>query len=317
VQLNRHFYVAHPLTSASNATIGFSGGSCHNCGVAVNAVANQAVIQIGYAGAASALQFIDLSTNTLSAPVPTKNQVSEDILWDPFNNQILSPTEHSSIYDLFTITGAGLPGPSTVMEYGKATSVPDPDSAGEDCSTRIAITVGEATGDVFLADLKQATYTAGTPGSWSDPAVATYTLPEFASLSAGASAVAMAPGSTHFGVVAGEFGGNEIGIMQLPNGSTSGTPTIVDYVVARLPPTPDGVAFSNGFDPHTTTAYTSPNNQKAYGLAASWGGSYYGATYIAVIDLQAILAAPRTGAHTVSSSVNLLTSGIVRYVKAK
>jgi hypothetical protein len=87
--------------------------------------------------------------------------------------------------------------------------------------------------------------------------------------------------------------------------------------LALLPNTPDGFTFANGTDPHTTTAYSSPNTQKAYGVVASWSGGGFGKpTYVGVIDLDAALAAPRTGAHTISSAVNLLTSGIVRYVKA-
>jgi hypothetical protein len=92
----------------------------------------------------------------------------------------------------------------------------------------------------------------------------------------------------------------------------------VDYVLLTLPATPDSVTFENGYDPHTTTAYTSPNNQKAYGVAASWGAGYE-PTYVAVIDLQAALAAPRitngySGLHTVDPSVDLIATGIVRYV---
>ena len=299
------------LTSASNSTASFSGGACHNCGVAVNSVTNQAVITMGYLGAASAIQFLDLNTNTFGTPVKTTHEVSEDVLWDPFSNQVLSPNE-SENYDIFQITGPGIPSPGTVTETSKTISFGEADSAGEDCTTGIALTVGEGSGRVFLADLKQVSFSGTT---WSAPN-AVYNLPEFESLSAGASAVAIAPGSTHLGVVAGEFGGDYIGIIQLPatSGPGSGVPAIVDYALAQLPSTPDGYTFSNGYDPHTTTAYTSPNSQAAYGVAASWALGY--PSYLAVIDLKAMLAAKRTGAHTVDPSINLLTTGIVRYVKS-
>jgi hypothetical protein len=310
--------VTSKVKSASNATASFSGGSCFNCGVAVNSITNQAVISMGYtpSTSTSALQFLDLNTNTFGPPVPTRNIVSEDLLWDPFLNLVLSPNE-LNIYSLYQISGAGTPGPSSVAETARSITgaAGEANSAGEDCSTGIAITVEEFTGQVYLADLKQATFTPGTPGSWTAPS-AIYNLTEFGALSAGASAVAVAPGSTHLGVVAGEFGGSAIGIIQLPatSGPGAGTPVIVDYVLANLPATPDGLAFQNGFDPHTTTAYTSPNNNNAYGVAASWPTGK--PSYVAVIDLKAALAAPRTGAHTISSAVNLLTTGIVRYVKA-
>jgi hypothetical protein len=76
------------------------------------------------------------------------------------------------------------------------------------------------------------------------------------------------------GVVAGEFGGNSIGIIQLPDTSGSGTPVIVDSVLAVLPATPDGAPFANGFDPHTTTAYTSPKRSKSLWRGGSLGDGY-------------------------------------------
>ena len=305
------------LTSAANASPVFSGGSCQNCGVAVNAVANQAVIQIGFTAPGfsgnSALQFLDLRTRTLAAPVPAQNLVSENVLWDPLNSWILSPNEQS-VYDIFKITGAGTPTSSNTHEFGRPVSDGGEfDSAGEDCTTGIALASVEFTGNLFIADLKQATFTSGSPaGSWSGASQIQH-FPEFEGLAAGTTGLAIAPGSTHLGVVAGEFGGNLIGVIKLPATSGSGTPAVVDYVVATLPPDPAGRTFANGFDPHTTTAYTSPNNGKAYGVAADWASGV--PDYVAVIDLQGLLNATRTGSHTVSSSVDLLATGLVRYVK--
>ena len=310
------------IKSGSNTTSSFSGGACYNCGVAVNSVTNQAVITMGYSGAPSALQFLNLANNAFGAVVPTYKVVSEDVQWDPFLNDILSPNENR-VYDVFQIKGGGLPGPAgTIGEYAmNVTTTGEPDSAGEDCSTGIALTGGEFSGDLVLIDLTQATFTEGAPGTWTAPTTY-YNLAEFSTyLAAGSCPIAVAPGTTHLGAVGGEFGGNYIAAISLPtkSGPAAGAPKLVDYVVAPLPNTPDGNAFANGTDPHTVTAYTSPNTQKAYGVAASWSSGGYGnPTYIAVIDLAALLAAPRNpaDAHLLASTVNLLTSGIVRYVKA-
>lgn len=300
------------LTSGATGFASFSGGSCMTCGVAVNSVANQAVIQIGLTSS-NALQFIDLKTNTVGTPVPSVNEVSEDILWDPFNNFVLSPNERSN-YDVFKVTGSGLPGPSTATEFANhVSSAGEFDSAGADCTTGIALAGIEFTGNLYIADLKQATFTSGTPGTWAAPSQVQH-FPEFAGLAAGTSAIAVAPGSTHLGIVAGEFGGNLVGAIQLPSKSGTGTPAVVDYVAAKIPQDPAGRPFSNGFDPHTTTAYTSPNNGKAYGAAADWASGT--PDYVAVIDLQALLNAPRTaGTHTVDPAYDLLAHGVVRYVK--
>jgi hypothetical protein len=50
-----------------------------------------------------------------------------------------------------------------------------------------------------------------------------------------------------------------------------------------------GSAFNSGKDPHTVTAYTSPNNGKAYALFADSPPP----SCVVKIDLAAVLAAPR------------------------
>ena len=85
----------------------------------------------------------------------------------------------------------------------------------------------------------------------------------------------------------------------------------MDYAAALLPPTPDGRAWLSGLDPHTVTAYVSPNNGKAYALLANTPPP----AWVAVIDLQGLLNAPRlSGTHTIDPSYNLVLNGVVRYV---
>jgi hypothetical protein len=310
--------ITNTLTSGANAYESFSGGSCENCTVAINEAQGKkgaAVIGMGFAGssAGSGLQFLDLSSLTFGTVVPLANEHSEDILWDPFHNRVLSPNEAQN-YDLVAVNTTNTPGPSTTTEYANymGSTGGEPDSAALDCTTDIALSTVEFSGNLYIADLSQATFTAGTPGSWSAPSQIV-NFPEFDYLLNGTTAIAVAPGSTHLGIVNGEFGGNLIGAIQLPSKSGSGTPSFVDYVAATLPATPDTCTFSAGDDPHTTTAYTSPNNGKAYGVVADW--VEVPPDYLAVIDLAALLAAKRSpGTHSVDPSVNLVASGIVTYV---
>jgi hypothetical protein len=296
------------LTSGTSGFASFSGGYCQNCGVAINALTNKAYITMGVSGSpsGSGIQSLDLTTNTFGAVFATANQVSEDISVDPSRNFILSPNE-AGVYDLFTLTSAG----NISQEFGLANVGGEGDSAAEDCSTGIALSSLEFTGRVFIADLTQASFTSGTPGTWSAPNQA-QTFPEMETFAAGTDGISVAPGSSHLGIVTGEFGGNAFGVIQLPASSGAGVPAISDYAVAALPPTPDGVYFSMGYDPHTITAYTSPNNGKPYGVVADWALGT--PSYLAVIDLTALMAAPRTGAHTVSASYDLVAHGVVRYV---
>jgi hypothetical protein len=97
------------LTSGSNSFAGFSGGTCENCGVAIDALGNRAVIAMGLSPSpsGSGLQYLNLGPPpSFGAPFPTVNQVSEDISIDPTRALILSPNEADN-YDLLQTTGGG------------------------------------------------------------------------------------------------------------------------------------------------------------------------------------------------------------------
>jgi hypothetical protein len=305
------------VTSGATGTASFSGGNCANCGVAINALTNTAYINMGISGSPSGggLQALNLTTGTLGPAFKMQHLVSENISIDAGRGLVLSPGEDGN-YGLVKLDAAG----GLVAEYANTTigGGTDYDSAAEDCTTGVALASSEFTSNVPMADLNQATFVAGSGGSigtWSSPHAV---VPLSGSFSAGTSGISVAPGSAHLGVVTGEFGGQAFAVMQLPTTpATGGTvPGITDYVyVPNLPNTPDGTAFSAGFDPHTITAYTSPNDGKPYALIADWATGT--PTYVAVIDLQALMAAPRlAGSHTLNTGAfNLLTSGAVRYVK--
>lgn len=304
------------LKSGSTSTAGFSGGSCNNCGVAINALTNTAYISMGVASSPSqgGVQPLNLNSGVLGPVFPMQHYVSENISVDPGRNLLLTPGEDGN-YGLIQLNATGAP----VAEFAN-TSITggEFDSAAEDCTTGLALASDEFTSNVILADLSQSSFTPGVGGSigtWSAPSkVVTLN----GSFSAGTNGISVAPGSSHLGVVTGEFGGQSLAVLQLPSTTATGgtVPGLVDYAyVVTLPNTPDGQSFSAGFDPHTITAYTSPNDGKPYALIADWVSGT--PSYVAVIDLQALIAAPRVpGSHSVDlTAFNLLTSGAVRYVK--
>ncbi|WGJ13718.1 hypothetical protein QEV83_13615 [Methylocapsa sp. D3K7] len=273
------------VTSSGTGTIGFSGGSCTNCGVAIDAVHNKALIGLSISGAGG-FQFLNLATQTFepafNSQSPAK-QISEDPLIDPSRNLLLSPSE-SNNFEIVNIATSTAPKffENPIPPNGEA------DSAGEDCSTGIALAPYEDGGvsNVYLADLTQAKFTAGSPaGTWIAPSQVQILTESF--LSAAASAIAVAQG-THVGIVSGEFGGSAITAIKLPTTSGSGTPAITDWVTCNIP-----APFQNGLDPHTVTAYQSPNGAKdAIALLANGG-----ATTLAVVDLTKMLnptIVPRT-----------------------
>jgi hypothetical protein len=299
------------LTSGATSTQGFTGGSCMNCGVVVDSTTNKALITLGLStGGPGGYQFLDLSGSTLETPIPAGTGTSEDISIDPTRHLVLSPNE-DNIYQIVNTSGA-----TPAIFNNPVTLAGDAvfDSAAEDCSTGIALSTIEFTGDLYIADLTQAVFTPGTPGTWSDVGAQVQNFPEFAALvpAAGTCGIAVAPG-THLGIVTSEFGGNVEGVIQLPSTSGSGVPAATDWVSFTMPNLASGAPWSEGFDPHTVTAYVSPNTGKALAVLANGdeitGPSAF--TFLAVVDLQGLLNAPRTGAHVVT---NPLPAGLVTYI---
>jgi hypothetical protein len=279
------------ITILSGATgyAGFSGGSCEDCGVGVNAGNNTAVIEEGISGSPSnsGVQVLNLASNTFNAPFAMQYEVSEDISIDSGRNLILSPSE-SGWYELLKI-GAG----NSLTEYSNYIS-PDgePDSAAEDCTTGIALASDEFANDIYITDLSQATFGAST---WTAPGQF-FNLDDggtYEGFSAGTCGISSAPGTNHLAVVTGEFGGSSFAALKLPSTSGSGTPTLADWAYAyTMPDSPDGGGFSAGYDPHTVTAYTSPNTNKSYAVFADYEYSDSPA-WLGVVDLACTLALPR------------------------
>jgi len=241
--------------------------------------------------------FLDLASNTFEAPIPVGTRTSEDASIDPIRHLVLSPNE-DHIYQILntTTTRAGV--------FNNDLGSGELDSAGEDCTTGIALSTIEFTGNLYIADLTQAVFTPGTPGTWTDTASQVQVFPEFANFSAGTNGIAIAPNS-HLGIVVGEFGDKLEGVIQLPSTSGSGTPAVTDWVAFTVPNTPAAVAWQQGDDPHPVTAYVSPNSGKAFGVLENEEF-----TFLAVVDLQGLLLAPRTG-HVVNDP---LPAGVVTFI---
>jgi hypothetical protein len=282
------------LTSGGSGTISFSGGSCTNCSVVMDAVHNKAGIGLSVASAPG-FQILKLATLTfLPAFKSPSGEISEDPLIDPTRRLLLSASENNN-YEIVKL--ASFKAPTFFENTISHTGFGEADSAGEDCATGIALAPGEFSepSQVFMADLTQAVFTAGTPkGTWTAPSQVQTLTESF--LSAGASGIAVAQG-THTGVVSGEFGGNTITAIALPATSGTGVPAITDWVSCKI------ASFNIGNDPHTVTAYQSPNGAKD--AIALVGNLLTTATQVAVVDLTKMLnttIVPRTvGGHACTS----------------
>ncbi|HTA67310.1 MAG TPA: hypothetical protein VK776_03505 [Bryobacteraceae bacterium] len=291
------------LTSSGVGEIGFSGGACTNCGVAMDGVHNKAVIGLAVE-ALPGFQFLDLATSTFEPAFQTPARaISEELLIDPIRNLLLSADENGN-YEIVNVATSTSP-----AFFENQTGPMNIDSSGEDCSTGIALAPMEFSNPtgVYIADLTQATFTAGSPaGTWTAPSQV-QTLSESDALSLGndPGGIAVAQG-THIGVVTPEFSGSGLTAIALPATSGSGIPAIADWMTCSV-----GASFSIGFDPHTATAYQSPSSGDAIALLANGG-----ATTIAIVDLTKMLnpvIVPRTaGGHGCASTP--LPSTVVSFV---
>jgi hypothetical protein len=296
-----------PLTSSATGAISFSGGSCTNCGVSMDAIHNKAVISMSLGGVGG-FQFLDLSTSAFepafASMAPGWTSITENPVIDPLNNRLLNANE-SNYYEVIDIANTLTP-----LFYENPTgSTGDLDSSGADCKTGIILAPAEFTSSLFIADLSApySTFTPGTPGSWTAPSQ-NQILSEM-SLSAGASGVAVAQG-TQTGIVSGEFGGDAITAITLPTVTGAGaTPAIGDWVTCSI-----GSGFVNGYDPHTLTAYQSPGTGNAMALLSNSG-----ATTVAVVDLTKMLdqtIVPRTSGSGLghACSAGTLPASVVSFV---
>jgi hypothetical protein len=319
------------LTSDATQIIPFfSGNKCWNCGVVIDAVNNQAFIEVGLQNSpsGSGVQIIDLHSNTKFPPFPFQQQISENIQFDPFHydGTILSPGA-TNYYELIT-------NPSFLFEHLQQLTPPPPpprpsgnlDSAAEDCTTGIALSTLEspqlpgiwqwaASPYLFIADLTQAMFSFR---GWTAPEQFVY-FPEFSVFQYGTDGIAVAPGS-QLGVVTSEAGDPHIAVVQLPSMSV-GTPNFVDYVVTTMPDISENplTPFYMGADPHTVAAYLNPNDGLPYALVTSWTPFFSRPTHIGVVNLQMLLDAPRFGCpgatctHFVDPSYDMTKA--VRYIE--
>ncbi len=321
-------------SSGASGTISFSGGECVDCGVTMDAIHNQAVIEVGVSNGVGGFEFLDLGPPSTPGPSgfmedpfasqSPGQQISENILIDGFRNLILSASERNS-YELVKVRPlpdpAYCPQTNEFFENPNIGSFGTIGSAGEDCSTGILLAPYEFSNPsvVYIADVTQGTFTAGAPGTWSAPSQNQSLSESF--LAAGASGIAVAQG-THIGIVAGEFPnqGSNITAIKLPTVSGSGTPTISDWVTCSIPD------FIPGLDPHTVTAYQSPSTGHAMAVVADEGefvtdsasGTEEVVIGVAVIDLTLLLdttATPRTtgsGLGHACATVNMF-SNVLRF----
>jgi murein DD-endopeptidase MepM/ murein hydrolase activator NlpD len=314
----------NPLSSSGSGIIDFSGGSCTNCGVAMDAIHSKATIGLAFSPFVGGFQFLSLNSPLTFQPsfatMDILKNISEDPLIDPTRNTfglntltgnpagalLLSPSEDNN-YEIIDVT-TSVP---AFFERSISNVAGEADSGAEDCETGIVLAPYEFTfpSQLFVADLASAVFTPGSPGSWTSLS-AVNTLTGSNLFCAGPSGVAIAQG-THTGIVTDEFGCNAVTAIALP--PTPGVVTLPGWMTCSIPNDPTGQSFAIGDDPHTVTAYQSPNNGHAYALIANKAPSGT-PTFLARIDLTMMLSLTESspGSHVCGSGT--IPSSVVNFI---
>jgi hypothetical protein len=346
------------FTTRQHKLARFTGGGCVNCGVALDDQLEMAFVSTakGYVPVQlSPRKVLPVISTNGEAPSgnfgydPVNHRIYSPnyLITDPkhFTSgpphfQLIdvatsTPTvfELGDDNDFFHPTNAFCTGSDTV-QHGRDTL---PDSGAIDTVTNIAYVTfrspsdcnnGNQSVDIGLLDMTQAQFTPASnnmPASWTTPAKQIVTLSELAKLP-DSSLGYFANGITgisivsplHMAIIADrrELSGGTTGFgaLLLPATSGSGTPNIADYVQAQMPNDPDGNSWTMSDEPNGVVGYLSPTSGKAMGIVMNGAR-----TYVAVVDLAALLSATRQSGtqHTVATSVDLLNSGIVRFVKLR
>ena len=278
----------------------FLEGNCVNCGVTMDAINNRAVIGVNLSsdGVMQGFQMLNLGPPaTFEEPIASQAigpdgiyHISPGILIDPIGNRVLSPNQQGT-FEIVTLPDQGT---SAAFFESVFTGLPAFGSAGADCARGIVLAamMGEDPSKVYVADLKQATATPGSPaGTWTAPSQI-QTLTE-SHLAFGPNGIAVVQG-TGIGIVTGEFGAIDPAFNQQDRGdwitaialadADDADPLIGDFNSCRIPS-----SFKIGFTPHAVTAYKSPRNGHAMALLANWDLFAPGVTTLAVVDLTQML----------------------------
>jgi hypothetical protein len=195
-----------------------------------------------------------------------------------------------------------------------------PDVAALDASTDIAYVTFHTPSDCFSAppndiamfDLSKAVFNNGTPNTWNTTAKAIQSI-----TGTGLNGIdPIAVESVHHLALV-SAGDNNFGVLQLP--SSGASLTIGDWVNALMPNDPNNVAWAGWHEPSGLATYVSPKTGKVTGVLMNSPGGTASPTFLAIVDMDDLLTATRdpTAAHKVDGSVNLVTSGLVRFLKVQ
>jgi hypothetical protein len=326
--------------------VNYASGDCIACGSMIDDALGLSIVSTG-----SGFLPVTLSNGTLGSLIATNNNPpstpdpnevpGEDFGYDALNHHILSANyqetnvmtatssePHFQIIDISTPATPvvyDLLNDQTIFENngrtcGSSMSPSDdlPDTTAYDTSTHIAYVSfhNKATcnstppDDIAMFDMSQATFNA-TTHQWTTPSFLIQSITGTALN--GIDLISVESKNDLAMVGAGD---NNIGVLQLPtaSGGNSASLAVTDWVNAVMPSDPDGVVWNGWGGPNGVATYVSPNTGKVIGVLMNNPAGGGGSTYLALIDMNALLLATRDNAHQILTPIS---SPIVTFVKIK
>jgi hypothetical protein len=238
----------YKVQTNASGDIGFSGGFCRNCGIAIDPINHYAVVGLTDHDNASGknypgFEFLALQGGKAPVPKPIwrsrAGQISEDYLIDATSKppRLLSPAEGDDCvdppngicapnYEIADLSYTGISGPTPTFQENQIfdkDSKLAPDSAAADCSIQVALSslepkINSNPSQVYAADITIANFdpknhlwdTNGPP-----PQQTLYSLTSSDLTESGghnvAGPIAVAQGGTHIGILSQEVGDRENG----------------------------------------------------------------------------------------------------------
>jgi hypothetical protein len=300
------------ITTDAATLFSTSGGSCYICGVVWDPTDKALIVSTpnGY-------EFYDPNTATQVRPtIPAT--VAENFGYNSATNQIWSPAEYTAAEDLVDVKSGMWYALTPAINAGLTYPITFPDSAVVDPTTNVAVTDDEFSGNIAIVPLSSAVLATPSPGA-SPPGTLTdanvTTAPVLADSGCGgltANAISV-DSSTHVAFISGEFDSPDcVGAIQLPATAPTApfTPTTYRWIAA-MPNTPDGLTFDSADDPHVAATFYLPGNGDLYGLIFN-----YSRSYVAVIDVTKLLAAPGSASdpHVIDPAYDLFGNGVLTYI---
>jgi hypothetical protein len=235
--------------------------------------------------------------------------IAENFGYNPVTNQIWSPQEETNNEeeDLVDVSS----GKWYAITPSLSSAMNEPDAGAVDPSTNVAMSLDEFSGNTAIVPLGAAVLSvAGASPTFTDALATTNNI--MSDSGCETNAVSIDP-TNHVAFISGEYSSPDCaGALQLPSSTPAASFTPASYMwIPALPNTPDGNSFDSALDPHVAATFYLPGSGDLYGLIFN-----YSRSYIAVIDITKLLAAPASSSdpHQVSSSYDLFANGVITYV---